>query len=66
MSGIHNYGTATVDESAMSGNFADSQGGGILNEGHLTVSRSTLTGNSSNSYGGAISSNATSPCGGAP
>ena len=53
--GIHNAGTLTVNQCAISGNFGCIQGGGIFNTGSLTINRSTLTGNlTSGFYGGGI------------
>jgi predicted outer membrane repeat protein len=53
--GIYNVATATVDNSALSGNNASQSGGGIYNSGTLTVTdSSSLSGNSaaSSGYGG--------------
>jgi filamentous hemagglutinin family protein len=53
--GIFNKGTLIVSNSAISGNFAQSFGGGILSDaGTLTVSNSTISGNSTQASGGGI------------
>lgn len=59
--GIINWGTLTITNSAISGNFAASSysatGGGIYNSGTLTINGSTLSGNSGSTnfmYGGGI------------
>jgi predicted outer membrane repeat protein len=51
--GIHNSGTANVNNTTLSGNIASGgAGGGIDNYGTLTVSNSTFFGNSANAGGG--------------
>jgi hypothetical protein len=56
--GIHNTGTVTLVDSAVSGNRASSSGGGIYNSGTATLVNSIVSGNqaadSSDSYGGGI------------
>jgi hypothetical protein len=52
--GIANYGTLTLEGSAVSGNIANGPGGGIMNANAMTISNSTIRGNQSRmSYGGA-------------
>jgi Right handed beta helix region len=43
--GIYNSGTATLTNSTVSENAADSEGGGIRNAGTLTLTNSTVSGN---------------------
>jgi hypothetical protein len=52
--GIYNFGTLTVNQSALSGNTANNNsGGGIYNDsGTLTVNQSMLSGNTASSGGG--------------
>jgi hypothetical protein len=59
--GIINWGTLTISNSTISGNFASSSysatGGGIYNSGTLTINKSTLSKNSGSTnfvYGGGI------------
>ena len=53
VTGIHNFGTMTVTDSAVSGNIG---GSGIFLQSYetLTLTNSTVSGNTSNSYGGGI------------
>jgi hypothetical protein len=51
--GIYNQGTVTVNSSAVSGNVAQSRGGGIYNDrGTVTLNSSTVTGNTAFQGGG--------------
>ena len=52
MSGGGIYGSATVENSTISGNSAETSGGGIYNNSSLDVTLSTITGNSAPSGGG--------------
>jgi predicted outer membrane repeat protein len=54
--GIYNTGTAitTVNTSTISGNSADSGGGGIYAVGTLTLTNSTVSGNNAGGFGGGI------------
>jgi predicted outer membrane repeat protein len=52
MSGGGIYGSATVENSTISGNSAGTSGGGIYNNSSLDVTLSTITGNSAPSGGG--------------
>jgi len=54
--GFYNYdfSTATVINTAISGNFASDDGGGIYNVGTLNLSNSTISGNFSDDRGGGI------------
>ncbi|MEO8392024.1 MAG: choice-of-anchor Q domain-containing protein, partial [Chloroflexota bacterium] len=55
--GILNFGTLTVTNGTLSGNYAISGGGGIFNFGNTVLIHSTLSGNSSSSSGGGINVN---------
>lgn len=58
--GIRNAGTLTINNSALSNNFAYGYGGGgILNRGTLTVYHSTLSGNAAYYVGGGIANSGT-------
>jgi hypothetical protein len=53
--GIHNKGTLTVQDCALSGNVSTGGGGGIYNQGALTVQDCVLSDNESADNGGGIS-----------
>jgi LPXTG-site transpeptidase (sortase) family protein len=52
--GIRNFGTVTITDSTLTGNFSTASGGGIYNAGTLTVTDSTLYSNISTTGGGGI------------
>ncbi len=52
--GIEINGTATVTNSTISGNEAESDGGGIWNFGDTTITNSTISGNQADGSGGGI------------
>jgi PKD repeat protein len=54
--GIINYGTMTLNNCTLSGNYADWYGGGIYSSGTLTLNQCTLSGNSAYDGGGIYSS----------
>ena len=49
---INNGGTLTINNTTVSGNSADGQGGGIFNAGTLVVTNSIISGNTIATYGG--------------
>jgi hypothetical protein len=57
--GLHNGGTLTISNSAISGNKAGEIGGGIRNVGTATITNSTISGNTTSKAGGAISNEGT-------
>ena len=59
--GIFNNGSLTVTNSTLSGNSAQTDGGGIFNRGKgtLTLANSTITGDSAQTSGGGIFNNGT-------
>ncbi|MFD8763678.1 hypothetical protein [Streptomyces mirabilis] len=59
--GIKNHGKLTLDESEVTGNAADNEGGGIYNDegATLTANRSSISGNTSVQGGAGLSNNET-------
>ncbi len=52
--GVNNSGTLTINNTAVSGNVAQSRGGGVYNHGTLTINNSIVRNNSANTDGGGI------------
>ncbi len=52
--GIFNAGVLTLNESILTGNFAENEGGGLYNSGTLMVTASTISGNTAGEVGGGI------------
>src|SRR2546430_4900724 len=52
--GVNNSGTLTINNTAVSGNVAQTRGGGVYNHGTLTINNSIVRNNSANTDGGGI------------